>query len=279
MHTVRSQPRTRYLSDEKFVEVPPQPAAPVKQVKTLGRSRPRNRISPVRPTRPRFRQPKGWRGITVGTAADYGYKAYQMAKGLVRLINVEEKIFDVDGTATGTELQTTPTVVNLSNIAQGTDFFNRVGNSIRPQTFRFAFSCAGNVNNPGHMVRLLVVQDKENQGVDPTMGDVLAGLSQPILAPLNPETKQRFRILVDRAIAFTQPSPGVAASGTSTTYIPERKQPEIYDMRLSGHIRYDDTAGADASNLEGALFLMAVSTDASNGPSLRYTSRLTFTDN
>ncbi len=249
---------------------------------TLGRPvmrRPtRNRIQPVRPPRSGPRRSPGWRDFTAGQAVDYGYKAYQMAKGLVRLINVEEKIFDVDGTASTTTITSTPTVVNLSNIAQGTDYFNRIGNSIRPQTFRFAFSASGSSAVNGNMMRLLVVQDKENQGVDPTMGDVLAGLSTPILAPPNPETKQRFRILVDRALAFKN-VPDLASSGTSTVYVLDRLQPEVFEFRLGGHIYYDDTAGADASNLEGALFLMVASLDAANGPGLRYTSRLTFTDN
>lgn len=241
-------------------------------------SRPRNRIQPVRPPRSGPRRAPGWRNITAGDAADYGYKAYQMAKGLVRLINVEEKIFDVDGTGSTVTITSTPTVINLSNVAQGTDFFERVGNSIRPQSFRFAFSSTGSSAINGNMMRLLVVQDKENHGVDPTLGDVLAGLSLPILAPLNPETKQRFRILIDRAMSFRN-VPDLSTSGTSTTYIVDRKEPEIFEFRLGGHIYYDDTAGADASNLEGAIFLMAVSLDAANGPGIRYTSRLTFTDN
>jgi len=238
----------------------------------------RNRISPIPPPRPRRGDPAHWRNYTAGDVADYGYKAYQMAKSIVRLINVEEKVFDVDGTASATTLTTTPTVVNLSNIAQGTDYFNRVGNSIKPLSIRIAWSSMGSNAAAYNRMRLMVVQDKENQGVDPTLGEVLAGLSQPILAPMNPETGRRFKVLLDTSEAYTN-LVGPTTSGTSAGYNPELKPDQSITVKLGGHIYYDDTAGADASNLEGAIFLMAVSLDASTGPTMRYATRIIFTDN
>lgn len=239
--------------------------------------RPPNLPKKIRPGK-RGGSAKSWRDITAGDAAAYGYKAYEMAKQIVRLINVEEKIFDVDGTGGPTTITSTPTVINLSNIAQGTDWYQRVGDSIRPLTFRFAYNSLGSTATVGNMLRILVVQDKENQGVDPTMGDVLAGLGTPILAPPHPLYKQRFRILFDDVVAFVN-YPDLATAGNATGYVPDRKRPVVVEGKLSGHILYDATAGADASNLEGAIFLMAASLDASNGPSIRYTFRLTFTDN
>jgi hypothetical protein len=227
---------------------------------------------------PRKRNPGSWRDITAGDAAAYGYKAYEMAKQIVRLINVEEKIFDVDGTGSAQVVTSTPFIANLSNVAQGTDYFNRTGDSIKPLTLRFAYNSVGSSAAVGNMLRIIVVQDRENQGVDPVMGDVLAGLSTPILAPPHPLYKQRFKILFDDMVAFTN-YPDLASSGTSTAYVPERKKPVVVEVKLTGHIHYDATAGADASNLEGAIFLMAASLDASNGPSIRFTSRLVFTDN
>lgn len=246
----------------------------------LGRNPPPRR-NPVRPSLPRKKGPgkgKTWRDVTAGDAAKYAVSAYEMAKSIIRYINVEEKQFAVDGTGSTTTITSTPSVINLSNVAQGSNYPDRTGDSIKPLWLDFRFYATGNSAVSGNMLRLLVVQDRENQGVDPALGDVLAGLSDPMLAPPHPLYKQRFKYLVDRNLSFNNPV-GLAASGTSTTFLAEKKDPEIYRIRLSGHIFYDATAGADASNLEGAIFLMAVSQDATNGPGIRYSSQLTFTDN
>lgn len=244
---------------------------------------PLRRLQPIRPSLPKKgggkkKKPSGgWRSITAGDAASYGYAAYKMAKQIISLINVEEKFFDVDGSG-GVTVTSTPSVINLSNIAQGTDYYQRLGNSIRPQNFEFRAVLRGNTAVAGNQCRILLVQDKENQGVDPTLGDVLAAGTYPILQPHNPLYKQRFKYLYDEIVNLTNPSPDLATTGTSTAYIPARLVLPPVKMHLGGHIRYDATAAADASNLEGALFLMAVSLDAANGPNLAYTTRLEFTD-
>lgn len=240
-------------------------------------------VQPKRPSLPKKKLPGrnksrgGWRDITAGDAASYGYAAYKMAKQIISLINVEQKFFDVDGSG-GVTVTDTPSVINLSNIAQGTDFYQRVGNSVRPQNFEVRMILRGNSATAGNQCRILIVQDKESQGTDPTLGLVLAAGTYPILQPHNPLYKQRFKYLYDEIVNLTNPSVGLASSGTSTDYIPARIVLPMLKMHLGGHIRFDATAGADASDLEGQLFLMAVSLDATNGPNLSYTSRLEFTD-
>ncbi len=254
----------------------PAPSPPIKALATMPRSTGR-RVTPL-PTKKKPKRRQGWRDVTVGDTIDYGWKAYQMVKDVVRLINVEEKVFDVDGTGSSTTVTSTPLVVNLSNIAQGTDYYQRIGQSIKLLSIEFSYSALGSSAQNGNMLRLLVLQDRENQGVDPTLGEVLTGLSTPILALPHPLYRQRFRILVDEKLSFTN-YPDLATSGTSTGYVPDRKAPKYFSFKMNGHMHYDATAGADASNLEGALFLMAVSLDAANGPGIRYSSRITFTDN
>jgi len=247
----------------------------------------RNRVAPVLrtpavPKLPRRRRaprapggPRGWRDVTAGDAISVASRAYSMAKQLWTLLNVEEKKFEVDGTGTVT---TTPTVINLSNIAQGTDYNNRVGDSILTQDLEVRVVLSGNAIVNGHYGRVLIVRDKESQGTDPLLSDVLASISNYMVAPANPLYRQRYNVLYDEVFSINNPV-GLATAGTSTNYLPTRLVLPPYKRKQNQHIRYDSTAGADASNLEGQLFLMLWSDQASNGPTFAYASQLTFTDN
>lgn len=243
--------------------------------------RPRNSVNPVGSRgsgrKKKFRPP-GWRNITAGHVADYGYKAWQLAKHLATLVNVEDKKWDVDGSG-GITLSNTPTIVNLSNIAQGNDYFNRSGDSILGQKIEFRAILASNANVASTTVRLLIVCDRDQRGTDPVLGDVLAAGAIALCQPYNPLSGDRFEILYDEQLSLNSAGAGLATSGTSTTYtvVTEPFPPLI--RKWNRHLKYIGTAGADASNYEGALYLMCYAADASNGPTLRYTFRLHFTDN
>ncbi len=225
----------------------------------------------------KFRQP-GWRNITAGHVADYGLKAWNLAKHLATLVNVEDKKFDVDGSA-GSVITTTATITNLSNIAQGNDYFNRSGDSILGQAMEFRAYAVGNPAVTANTMRLMLVCDRENHGADIVIGDVLQGGTNPFNQPILATSANRFEILYDEQVHLVARSPGLASSGTSTTYLPDIQQLPVLQRKWNKHIKYTSTAGADASNWENALFLIAISSSAANGPSLFYTFRLHFTDN
>lgn len=235
--------------------------------RTKGRGKSTN---PVRP-------PRSWRNYTMGDAADMGVKAWQLAKHLATLINVEEKTWDVDGSG-GVTVTSTATVVNLSNIAQGDDYGNRSGDSILCQRLEFRARLQGNAATSMNSCRVLIVQDRANRGVDPVIGDVLQGGTNPTLQPYLEPQSGRFVVLYDEHIRMSN-TVGLAASGTSTDYIPANVVLPSMIRKWNQHIKYQGATGADGSNWAGALFLMAISTDATNGPSLGYTFRLKFTDN
>lgn len=227
----------------------------------------------VKPVPARKKPNRGWRDITAGDAANYGWKAYQMAKELWKLVNVEQKVNDVDGT-NGVALSTTAAVVNLSNIAQGNDYYNRSGDSILGQRIEFRARVVGNAAKPSHTIRVLLVCDKEQNGVDPTIGDVLQGLNSPLEAPRNVFGLKRFDVLYDQRVSVCQ-----SGDTAATTYCISQTVLPSHMAAHNRHILYDADSAADASNREGALYLMAISGDASNGPSLYYSFRLFYTDN
>ncbi len=266
------------LSEEKAV-VPALPRVPIPRHLTTSRPmRTKNTTKPVRPNRGGRRPNKGWRDITAGNVVDYGHKAWNLAKHLATLINVEDKKFDVDGSG-GTTITSTPTVVNLSNIAQGNDYNNRSGDSILGQAIEFRAIVVSNAAVAGNLIRVMVVVDRENHGADIVMGDVLQGGTSPLIQPVLATSANRFEILYDELISAPTPGVGLATSGSSTTYLSTFVVPPALIRKWNKHIKYTSSAGADASNWENAIFLLAVSNQASNGPTLNYTFRLHFTDN
>ncbi len=232
---------------------------------------------PVPKVRP-SKRPGGWRSITAGDAVNYGVKAWQLAKHLATLINVEEKVFDVDGSA-GSVVTTTPTVVNLTNIAQGSDYFNRIGDSILAQEIEFHAVAASHPSVNGNFLRVLIVRDKLQRGVDPVLGDVLQGGTSPLVQPYLEPQDQRFDILYDHLIAVNAQGSGLATSGTSTTFLQQRAILPVLKRKWNQHIKYQGTTAADASNWLGGLYLLLVADQASSGPTFQYTFRIRFTDN
>jgi hypothetical protein len=243
------------------------------QVAKIGNMRrpPRKSTNPVRP------KGRTWRDITAGDAVDYGYKAWLLAKRISTLINVEEKVHDVDGTS-GTTVTTTATVVNLSNIAQGSDYFNRIGDSILGQSMEFRARVVGNTASPRHVIRILLVADREQNGTDPVIGEVLQAGTSPVIQPYNVFYTSRFNVLYDELVHLNN-AVGLATGGTSTTYLSDQEHLPMMARKWNRHVKYDAAAAADASNRENALYLMAISADATDGPSLTYTFRFRFTDN
>ncbi len=247
-----------------------------KKLLTLTKGRSTNPVAKVKPGR--RRAAGGWRTVTAGDVANYGLKAWQLAKHLATLINVEEKVFDVDGSS-GTALSTTALVANLSNIAQGSDYFNRVGDSILGQDVEFRCHAVSSASYASNRLRVIIVRDKLQRGADPVLGDVLQGGTSPLVQPYLEPQDGRFDVLYDQTIVASSVGVGLASSGTSTTYglgshiLPHMKR------KFNQHIKYQNTTGADASNWVGGLFLLAVSDVASNGPTIYYHFRLRFTDN
>ncbi len=172
----------------------------------------------------------------------------------------QKKKFDLDITSVVTS---NATVVNLSNIAQGDDQDNREGNRIMPIHGILRFSVEVHASATQSCLRILIFIDKEQNGVDPTAALLLQSATD-YLANLNRTSFGRFQMLHDRVYPVT-----VGNSNAITVH--------KWFKKLKHNIYYDASAAADASNRKGAMFLMALSNEATNGPTLDAAWRMSFT--
>lgn len=204
-----------------------------------------------------FRKKRGgWRNMRLGSLASKAYKTAMYLKGL---INVEKKFFDTNNTAT--DVINTGVIEQLTNIAEGSDYNNRTGRSVKATSNWIQLEFRQHASATQTHLRYLIVIDKENQGTTPAVTDVLK--SANVYSPMNIDNGSRFKVLLDKRFSFD-------SAGTT---ICQRK----HFKKLFHHIKWKGTNGTDEG--EGQLYIVLVSNEATNKPGFSYTNRVRFIDN
>ena len=180
-----------------------------------------------------------------------------------KLINIEEKALDFSQGSFA--FDTTGTVVAVSQIVQGLDFNNRVGDSLKMQQIQFRYRVFRGGGATTSIVRVMLIRDLDCQGALPTTANILAnvGSAQAPTSPLNWLNRKRFAILYDNLTAVTSTDIGFTDS---------------ISMAHEGHILYLGTAANAASMGKGSLFVLVVSDETTNTPSIAWQTRIVFTD-
>ncbi len=192
-------------------------------------------------------------------------KALTIARGVKRLINVEFKFFDA--TLTSVEVLSTPQLLQLTNILQGDGGSSRDGNQVKIVGNLLKYTCTMDSAATTSQLRVLLVLDKQTNGVIAAAGDVLEDVTvfDGIISPYNLDNKYRFRILYDKVHLFQ-------ASGNRTI------QGGKY-IKMNERIRYDGVAGTIADITSSSLFLMILSSTGANGPDITFINRVRYVDN
>lgn len=125
----------------------------------------------------------------------------------------------VCGQSVGGAGTTAPIIQLINGVAQGSDYNNRVGRktlnksvfiryAIRPVPFwKNGGSGYGDVGDkfvvPPSVVRMILVLDEQTNGVAPTVANVLDNTNNVITAQLNPDNRERFKILMDKELCLS----------------------------------------------------------------------------
>ncbi len=186
-----------------------------------------------------------------------------------KLINVEEKYLDNSGNPT---FDRTGTIVYVSGIQQGDGITDREGNSVKVQSFAMrAYIYYNSAATIPTGCRILVVRDLQNQGATIIANDVLENNVGVITAPTTPLdytngmfSNKRFSIVHDEFCVVDQYNP---------SYLFQ------FQSNHDCHVAYRGTTSAVASAGNGSYFLVAVSSEAINLPSIVWSTRMIYTDN
>jgi hypothetical protein len=196
------------------------------------------------------------------SAIQLASKAVAGVRYLKGLVNAELHKFDLTGSAS---ISTAGNVFNLVNIANGDTDSDRTGNSIFVRYVNAGGMLQLNSSADNTAVRIMLVIDKQQVGDNlPTVTDILETVSSPTApySKLNSETAGRFTILSSRVYILNTERPSCSW---------------FIKKSMRHHVRYNGTTGADIQ--KGGLYILAISSEATNSPAMNRNVRLSFYDN
>ena len=202
----------------------------------------------------------GWRNMRLGTLARKAYSGMRMLKGIV---NAEKKTFDTS--ANGVQ-GSSPTITCLNLLAQGDDYNSREGRSILAKTFQLQFrAIISSAATTPTFVRYVIFKDLGMDGSNaPSSGELVSSIYA--MRNSDPVYMKRYVVLCDQTIG------NLSADSRENTY-------QEKFIRLNHHIKFAGTGTANTDQGEGSLWLLQVSNQATDTPTLIWTARLRFYDN
>lgn len=193
------------------------------------------------------------------SAKDLAIKALRNVNNIRGLVNSEMLKLDVGASTTPTNV-TSQSLILLNGVAQGDGDTQRTGNSIYARALNANMFFEKHSSATFTYIRVMVVQDNQQiSDTTPTVADVL---ESDYASHLAKTTVGRFTVLMSKII-------------TLNSNLPSRSAKFNYAMRH--HIRFNGSASSDVQ--KGAIYLLLISSEATNTPTVRYNYRLSFHDN
>lgn len=200
--------------------------------------------------------------VTSPTVAKAAFTALNTAKYIARFVNTEVKNHDV-------AINTSSTGVNgaitaLDAIAEGDTQNTRSGSSIKPMRLTWRLNATQHTSATLTLLRMVIFRGKYEKDNEPVVSDIFpsTGVNQFKTYDKRYNTK----ILYDKVHIFD-------AVNTS------RVKKVDGSIKLFGHIQYDADQADGTDHENGGVYLLLISNEATNAPTVVGNFRLTFTDN
>lgn len=205
-------------------------------------------------------KPSTWerikRGVDVAATA---YTALNIARGVAAIVNAEKHKFDAGATVTPTS---SGSITALSNIPQGDTMGSRHGNSVLAKSLTFKGLVTHNQSATNTLTTMYIIQDKQQvSDTAPAVADIFDVATYGPIGVLNANNVGRFKILVKKKLI---------QDGSRVISLD-------FFKKMNTHLRFNGTAGTDVQ--KGGLYLVLISNQTANPPSVQYLSRLGYYDN
>lgn len=182
-------------------------------------------------------------------------------KYLKSVVNVERKYLD---STFNTTVSTTENFQLLNGMTQGTSGITRTGQSIKIVSCFVRFYMTMNSAATTTQVRIFILKDSQPNAAVPTAANLLQD-STNILSPLLIAFGRRFKIFYDRMIRL------------DTNKLNQELK---YYLRLRFHTEYGTGNTGTISDIsKNSLYIMLVSDQAVNLPTVQFWARVRFIDN
>jgi len=207
----------------------------------------------------------GFGGMSVASAWKTAKWAAQQAWKLKGLVNSEMLKFDTN--EAGSTVTSAGTYVShLTAIAIGDTDNTRTGNSIYVRAVnlhgRVVYNATAGVTPT--FLRLMIVIDSQQVGDTlPSIGHVIDTTVGGYQAHMLSTTVGRFKVLYSRII--------------TNDSVQNTVKPFEINLPMRHHVRYNGSAGTDIQR--GGIYVLAISSEAVNGPKLIWNARVSYHDN
>lgn len=208
-------------------------------------------------------------GSGFGAAAEVAKAVLPM----VEMINTEVKYADQNATVTAYNPGTNDQIVCLTNaISQGSDDFNRIGNSILAKDLNVRIYASYSGADATHLTnigRITMLCWKDNANANPPTVAKIWESATVINSPFNKDYTDQFVVLKDKIIPFN--------AYVAATTAQDQKIFKWY-KKLDWHMRWLNTTTGNTTNHIYIIFRGA-QTAVANALSFTYYTRMNFTDN
>ncbi len=192
-----------------------------------------------------------------------GVQLYKDVKYLKSIVNVEKKI--IDSAITNTP-DNAGDIQNLCLVAQGDDYTNRDGRRIKLQKMSLRLRMVPHVDSTKTSLRCILFKTRNDQAAAPTVTEVLEDVSSGVVSHFESDNHQNsWTILSDRVYTFD-------VNGKNHGFAE-------FTPNILAHCDYSGTGATEANTGRGAIYLLTISNEATNVPTLKGQCRVWFTDN
>lgn len=205
--------------------------------------------------------------------ANRGAQNYRFARSL-QSVSARPEVKLVDGldTTAGSNVLTinsTGLVTPVNLISGGSGFNNRVGRKIEMQSLHFTGVIQQTANNSqvNEYARIMVIYDRQSNGVTPSIQTILASYDQSttaqttVFSGINPDERERFLILSDQRLTLpaTQTAGGsFGPSGTDGLSATWNINRFIKLRNLQTHYKADSTPAVIGDIATGSLLIVTM---------------------
>lgn len=206
----------------------------------------------------RGRRMRRGRPITYG---QIGRKVWRDVKWLKSVVNVEKKHLEYTANTTSS---TTAAFVLINGSVPGDTGESRDGQSIKMTSTLVRYTVVVNGSATASVHRVIIFIDTQPNAATPAAGDILDTATN-VLSPINITYGTRFKVLRD-----------IIVHVDSTNKIRTVKK----FIKLHSHTKFNaGTAGTIADISRNALYMLHMSSEATNVPTFDYFVRTRFIDN
>jgi hypothetical protein len=205
--------------------------------------------------------------VSLQDAADFAGVVWKYGSYALAALNVEEKeTYQLlsNGVTTGSA-----NIFQPIQMAQGTDYNQRIGDSIKVSNMRLDLILQANATAVSNFTRIMVVRDFMNQGALFAAGDIFQDTTSQaavVLSPYLHTIGDRFEVLLDEVFTTTL--------ATDSNLIHKR-----YAFGIGDHVLFQGTSSAIGSTWQGNIYVVVSTDQATNGPKLIMSSLINFIDN